>query len=84
MKQQETNHFLLMFRATRTNDFLNQQAMLTAMKSRAHFIISNWGVRWKFCLSEPIGARKNARTNTKQMDSEEDNKNTFFYYSTSN
>ena len=40
MKQQ-TGHVLLMPRATWTNNFLNQQAMFTAMKSHAHFLISN-------------------------------------------
>ena len=37
--------FYLLPRVTWTNDFLNQQAMFTAMKSRAHFLISNY-VRW--------------------------------------
>ena len=40
-KQQQTGHILLMSRGTLTNNFLNQQAMLTAMKSRANFLISN-------------------------------------------
>ena len=37
MKQQQTGLVLLMSRATWTNDFLNQQAMFTAMKFCAHF-----------------------------------------------
>ena len=41
MKQQQTGHILLMLRATWTSDFLNQQAVFTAMKSRAQFLISN-------------------------------------------
>ena len=40
MKQQ-TGHILLMPRATWASYFLNQQAMFTARKSRAHFLISN-------------------------------------------
>ena len=40
MKQQQTGQVLLIPRATWTNDFLNQKAMFSAMKSRAHFLIS--------------------------------------------
>ena len=42
IKQQQTGHVLLMSRATWTNDFLNQQAMITGMEYRAHFFISNY------------------------------------------
>ena len=45
MKQKQTGHVLLMSRATLANDFLNQQGMFIAMKSHAHFLISNWGAR---------------------------------------
>ena len=41
MKQQQTGHVLWMSRTTCSNNFLNQQAMFTTMKSCAHFLISN-------------------------------------------
>ena len=41
MKQQQTDHILLMPKATWTNDFLNQQTVFAAMKSHSQFLISN-------------------------------------------
>ena len=40
IKQQQTGHVFV--QSHWTNDFLNQQAMFTGMKSFAHFFISNY------------------------------------------
>ena len=76
MKQQQTGHVLLMSRATLTIDFLNQQAMLTAMKSCALFLIPNQGTD-ENSVKYTCGCQKNAQTNTKHRDDREDNKTPF-------
>ena len=42
MKQQQIDHVLLISQAIWTKNFLNQPAMFIAMKSRAHYLISNY------------------------------------------